>query len=101
MVGWNEPASIKYQRRTRSDPVLEAVGTPRGAGAREFIMVCGMGKLTIWIRWYARSVEEARQTFRVWLAQPWQTLTTDLTGVGVPNGLDFKPGRIDWFNIAD
>jgi hypothetical protein len=101
VVVWNEPASIRYQRRTRADPVLEVTGMRRGGNTREFIVVCGMGGKTIFIRWYGVSVEDVRQSFRQWLAQPWQTLTTDFTGVGVPNGLDFKPGRIDWFNIAD
>lgn len=99
-MGWKEPASIQY-RRTRTDPVLEVSGVRRELHAREFIVVCGMGGKTIFIRWYGFSVDDVRQSFRVWLAEPWQTLSTDFTGVGVPNGLDFKPGRIDWFNIAD
>lgn len=64
-------------------------------------MVCGMGTRTVWIRWYGRTAEHARGSFREWLSQPWQVLTTDLAGYGVPNGFDFKPGRIDWFGIVD
>jgi hypothetical protein len=100
MSPWKEPGSIEYQRRTGGDKILEAEGVRPKHGGRPFIMVCGMGTRTVWIRWYARSVEEARDTFRNWLAQPWQVLTTDFSGMGVPNGMDFKPGRIDWFNIA-
>jgi hypothetical protein len=81
--------------------VLEVTGMRRAGNMHEFIVVCGMGSNTIFIRWYGRSVEDVRQSFRQWLSQPWQTLTTDFTGVGVPNGLDFKPGKIDWFNIAE
>jgi hypothetical protein len=60
-----------------------------------------MGSKVVWIRWYGRSVEEVRQSFRVWASESWQTLATDFTGVGVLNGLDFKPGRIEWFNITE
>jgi hypothetical protein len=59
-----------------------------------------MGKETVWIRWYGRSVDEARSTFRDWLAKPWQVLTTDFAGSGIPNGMDFKTNKIDWFNIS-
>lgn len=101
MARFNELGSINFERRTGGDPLLEPVGVRHRSGLRQFIMVCGMGSRTIWIRWQGRTVEEARDTFRTWLAEPWQTLTTDFTGVGVTNGLDFKPGRIDWFNIAE
>jgi hypothetical protein len=98
---WSEPGYINYERRHGGDRVLEAVGVGPFPGGREFIMTCGMGgSRTLWIKWYAHDVEEARRTFREWLAQPWQTMTTDLDGGGIPNGVDFKPGRIDWFNIA-
>jgi hypothetical protein len=101
MFGWREPASISYQRkRGTTDPVLEPLNAPRPPGSSAYIVVCGMGTKVVFIRWYARSVEEVRQTFRMWLAETWQTLATDFTGTGVPNGMDFKPGRVDWFNIA-
>lgn len=45
MAAWNEPASIRYQRRTGGDPVLEAVDMQPRPRGREFIMVCGMGKI--------------------------------------------------------
>lgn len=101
MAAWNEPASIRYQRRTGGDPVLEAVSMQPRPPGREFIMVCGMGAGVVWIRWFGRTADEARETFRDWLGQPWQTLTTDFAGVGVANGLDFKPSKIEWFNIAE
>ena len=102
MVGWRgEPASIGYQRRHGVDPVLEPLNVPRPLGARGYIITCGMGSKIVWIRWYGRSVEEVRQTFRAWVAETWQTLATDFSGAGVLNGLDFKPGRIDWFNILE
>jgi hypothetical protein len=100
VVGFREPGSIRYQRKAGTDPVLEPLGAPRPPGATGYVIVCGMGAKIVFIRWYGRTVEEARQTFRVWLGETWQTLATDFTGVGVPNGMDFKPGRIDWFNIA-
>lgn len=95
-----EPGSIRYQRKIGIDPVLEALGAPRPPGASAYVIVFGMGSRIVYLRWYARSVDEARRTFKVWMSEPWQTLATDFTGVGVPNGMDFKPGRIDWFNIA-
>lgn len=101
MARWREPASISYQRRNSVDPVLEPMGVPRRPGADGYVIACGMGSRIVFIRWYGRTVEEARQTFRLWLAETWQTLATDFTGAGVPNGMDFKPGRIDWFNIAE
>ena len=101
MARRDEPGSINFERRTGGDPLLEPVGMGYRPNTNNYIMVCGMGSRVIWIRWAGMNVDEARDTFRTWLAAPWQTLTTDFTGVGVPNGLDFKPGRIDWFNIAD
>jgi hypothetical protein len=101
MPGWTEPGYIAYQRRTGGDTVLEPFSRPDVPGVREFVMVCGLGSQVVWIRWYARTIEEARETFRGWLAKPWQVLTTDFAGNGLVNGLDFKPSRIDWFNIAD
>jgi hypothetical protein len=101
MPGWTEPGYIAYQRRTGADTVLEPISRPDVPGVREFVMVCGLGSKVVWIRWYARTIEEARQTFRGWLDKPWQVLTTDFAGNGLVNGLDFKPSRIDWFNIAD
>lgn len=101
MARWREPASFDYQRRSGVDPVLEPMGAPRAPGAKGYVIACGMGSDVVYIRWYGGDVEEVRQTFRAWLAQTWQTLNTDFTGVGVRNGLDFKPGRIDWFTIAD
>lgn len=101
MVSFREPASISYQRRNGIDPILEPMGVPRVPGAQDYVIACGMGSKIVYIRWHGRNVEEARQSFRVWLAQTWQTLTTDFTGVGVSNGLDFKPNRIEWFNIAE
>ena len=101
MGSWNEPGYIDYERRRGGDRVLEAVGVGPAQGRHKYIMVCGMGgSRTVWIKWYANDPEHARRTFREWLAQPWQTLTTDMSGAGIQNGLDFKPGRIDWFNIA-
>lgn len=101
MVSFREPASISYQRRYGVDPVLEPLGVPRSRGANAYVIACGMGSKVVFIRWYGRDVEDARQTFRVWLSQTWQTLSTDFTGQGVQNGMDFKPGRIDWFNITE
>ena len=101
MAPWTEPGWISYQRRAGSDPVLEPLDLRRRPGEREFIMVCGMGSKVMWIRQYARTAEEARAKFYIWLAEPWQTLTTDFSGAGVTNGLDFKPSRIEWFNIAE
>jgi hypothetical protein len=97
---WKEPGYIKYQRQAGGDPVLEAVDVRPRPGQRAFIMCCGMGSKTVWIKWYGRTVEEARLTFRAWLGETWQVLTTDFSGSGIPNGMDFKPGRIDWFNVA-
>lgn len=102
MVTFREPASIAFHRRDGGgDPVLEPLVSRRTVGTREFIVVCGMGGNVVFIRWYAKSVDDARQSFREWLAQPWQTLSTDFAGAGLPNGLDFKPGKIEWFTISD
>jgi hypothetical protein len=101
MARWKEPGYINFERRNSGDPLLEAVGVRREPGEQEFIMVCGMGTKTVWIRWYGQSVEHARVKFRDWLAQPWQCLTTDLYGNGVPNNFDFKPSRIDSFGVID
>jgi hypothetical protein len=100
MARWNEPGYINFERRNGGDRVLEAVGVAPVPGGRSYVMVCGMGKETVWIRWYGRSVDEARSTFRDWLAKPWQVLTTDFAGSGIPNGMDFKTNKIDWFNIS-
>jgi hypothetical protein len=100
MRRYREPGSYDFERRTGGDKVLEPVGIRRGPYDKAYIMVCGMGSNTVWIRWYACGVPEARATFRTWLAETWQILTTDFQGVGIANGMDFKPGRIDWFNVA-
>jgi hypothetical protein len=96
-----EPGYIDYERRTGGDALLEIVGLRRGPGEQEFIMVCGMSSKTVWIRFYARSVDDARVRFYDWLSKPWGTLTTDLSGYGVPHGFDFKPSGISWFGIVD
>ncbi|MFL6122566.1 hypothetical protein [Actinophytocola sp.] len=98
----NEPGYIDYQRRHGGDRVLEAVGVDRFPGARKFIIVCGLsgGASSIMIRWYAHDVIDARKRFREWLSESWQTMTTDLAGNGLPNGLDFKTSQISWFNIT-
>lgn len=101
MVSFREPASIAYQRRTGGDHVLEPLGNRRAVGTREFIIVCGLGRDSVFIRWHAKSVDDARRSFREWLDQPWQTLATDFEGAGVPNGLDFRPRKIEWFSISD
>ena len=101
MVTWREPASITYQRRNGGDPILDPLGTRRALGTREFIIVCGMGRNALYIRWFARSVEDARLSFREWLSMPWQTLATDFAGAGLPNGMDFKTTKIEWFSISD
>jgi hypothetical protein len=98
---FREPGYISYQRRTGGDPVLEPLDVWCAPGDREFIMVCGMGSRTIWIRWHAWTVEDARKSFRGWLGQPWQCLSTDLAGNALPNGFDFKTSRIDWFGLVD
>jgi hypothetical protein len=96
-----EPGSIEYQRRTGGSPVLEPYELPRRAGMQEYIMVCGLGgPKTIWIRWYGRSAGDARASFRAWLGEPWQTLSTDFGGATMEYGFDFKPNSIQWFNIA-
>jgi hypothetical protein len=101
MARWrNEPGYINYERRTGGDRVLEAVGVEPRPGSNAYVMVCGLGKDTLWIRWYGRNVDEARRTFREWLSGPWQVLTTDFAGGGIQNGMDFKTTRIDWFNIS-
>lgn len=100
MRKYREPGYIAYARRNGSDPILEPVGIRQRPGDNAYTMVCGMGSGTVWIRWYACGVDEARASFRAWLAETWQVLTTDFEGVGIRNGMDFKPGRIDWFNIA-
>lgn len=100
MARYREPGSVDFERRRGGDRVLEPVGIRQGPYDRKYVITCGMGSSTVFIRWYARNVDEARETFRVWLAETWQTLTTDFTGGGIPNGMDFKPGKIDWFNIA-
>ena len=100
MRRYREPGSVDYERRKGGDRVLEPLGQRQRPGEYPYVMVCGMGARTVWIRWYARNVEEARSTFRTWLAESWQILTTDFQGDGIPNGMDFKPGRVDWFNIA-
>ena len=100
MRRYREPGSVDYERRTGGDRVLEPVDLRQGPYDRPYIIVCGMGSRTVWIRWYARDVPEARATFREWLGETWQILTTDFAGGGITNGMDFKPGRIDWFNIA-
>jgi hypothetical protein len=97
---WREPDYIDYEHRSGGDSVLEPLGVRRMAGDRPFIMVCGMGARTVWIRWYGRTVEDVRKSFRDWLAQPWQCLSTDFSGQSVPNGLDFKPSRIEWFGVV-
>ncbi|WP_331969654.1 hypothetical protein [Actinophytocola sp.] len=101
MPRWTEPGYIAYQRRTGADTILEPPAPAQFAGLQEFIMVCGMGSQVLWIRWWARDVCEARDTFREWLAKPWQVLTTDFAGNGLVNGLDFKPSKIDWFTVTD
>lgn len=101
MRRWREPAYIAYRRRTGMDKVLEPTASAQVAGRQEFIMVCGMGSQVVWIRWWARDVCEARETFRRWLGEPWQVLTTDFYGNGLANGLDFKPSKIDWFAVMD
>src|SRR5438128_8915321 len=101
MVSYREPAGVSDRRRNAIDPILEPMGMSHLPGASEYVIACGMRSKIVYIRWYGRDVEEVRQSFRLWVAQTWQTLTTDFTGVGVPNGLDFRPNRIEWFNIAD
>ena len=97
----NEPGYINYQRRHGRDRVLEAMGVEHLPGARPFIIVCGgNGPNTMMIRWYAHDVVDARKRFREWLAEPWQTMTTDFAGNSLPNGYDFKPSQISWFNIS-
>ncbi len=102
MTRWTrEPGFIEYQRRSGGDAVLEPVGQRYRNDLQEFIMVCGIGSRVVWIRWYARDFEDARRSFGEWLEQPWQKLTTDIYGNGIPNGYAFKPSRIDWFEIVD
>lgn len=96
-----EPAYIRHLRRTGMDKILEPVGLVQLAGHQEFIMVCGMGSRVVWIRWWARDVCEARETFRKWLGEPWQELTTDIFGSWLANGFDFKPSKIEWFAVMD
>lgn len=100
MRRFREPGSIEFERRRGGDRVLEPLGIRRRAGEREYIIACGMGNDTVYIKWYACDVHHARESFRLWLGETWQTLATDLQGYGIPNGMDFKPGKIDWFNIA-
>jgi hypothetical protein len=97
-----EPGYIAYERRHGRPIVLEMVDTPRPANSRAYIIVCGLsGTNTMMIRWYGQNVNDVRQSFRAWLQQPWQrTRETDLAGNPVPNGVDFKPSSISWFNIA-
>ena len=96
-----ESGYYEYQRRHGGDRVLEAVGVEPFANSEPFIIVCGLsGANTMMMRWYATDVYDARTRFREWLAQPWQTMKTDLAGNGIPNGVDFKPSQISWFNIA-
>jgi hypothetical protein len=100
MARLREAGYIEYQRRRGSDPVLEPVGQVKVFGQREYIAVCGLGGRVVFMRWYAWSIDDARKTFADWLREPWRKLTTDIYGNTVPNGHDFKTGRIDWFNIA-
>jgi hypothetical protein len=95
-----EAAYIEFQRRRGSDPVLEPVGQVKILGQREYIAVCGVGGRVVFMRWYAWNIDDARKTFSEWLREPWRKLTTDIYGNTVPNGHDFRTGRIDWFNIA-
>jgi hypothetical protein len=97
-----ESGYIKHQRRHGGDRVLEAFGMEKFPGARPFIIVCGGSSSanTMMIRWYAHDVVDARKRFREWLAEPWQTMTTDFAGNSLPNGYDFKPSQISWFNIS-
>lgn len=101
MPKFNESAYINYLRRAAGEPLLEIVGLRPGHGEREFIMVCWMGSKTVWIRFYARNVEDARVRFHELLSKPWVSLTTDLFGNSVPHAFDFKPGGISGFGVVD
>jgi hypothetical protein len=95
-----EPGYVEYQRRRGGDPVLEPIGQVKVFGQREYIVVCGVGGRPVFVRWYAWNIDDARETFVEWMAAPLRKLTTDIYGNPVPHGHDFKPARIDWFNIA-
>lgn len=101
-VRWpNESAFIASQRRRGADTVLEPLGLEYRPDQHEYIMVCGVGARIVWIRWYARDIDEARRCFLKWLTEPWQRMTHDIYGNAVTEGYQFKPGRVDWFAIAD